>query len=64
MKNILMTTKLDKKKNKNFENQSLINSSMPICWNFREKDFSFVESAFKRMKSDLDIRPVYVRSEE
>jgi len=30
----------------------------------RYKDLAFVESAFKTVKSDLDIRPVYVRIEE
>lgn len=29
----------------------------------RYKDLAFVESAFRTVKSDLDIRPVYVRSE-
>lgn len=30
----------------------------------RYKDLAFVESAFRTVKSDLDIRPVYVRKEE
>lgn len=30
----------------------------------RYKDLAFVESAFKTVKSDLDIRPIYVRTEE
>ena len=30
----------------------------------RYKDLAMVESAFRTVKSDLDIRPVYVRKEE